>query len=109
MDKSKAAREDSAFSVSVRVKPLDGIETESAVSHVEPNTVHLSKGHGDFKAFGYDFVHWSTGNAAMDHGDFASQETVFRDMGYPVVDAALQGYNCTMFAFGQTGSGKVSI
>lgn len=36
----------------------------------------------------------------------ATQETVFDRVAAPVLAAALDGFNCTVFAFGQTGSGK---
>ncbi|KAJ3349447.1 kinesin motor protein cin8 [Allomyces javanicus] len=36
----------------------------------------------------------------------ASQELVFRDVVYPIVEEVVSGYNCTIFAYGQTGTGK---
>lgn len=39
-------------------------------------------------------------------GQYATQEEVFRETVLPIVDEALQGYNCTVFAYGQTGTGK---
>ncbi|KAI1294184.1 Kinesin-like protein KIF13A [Halotydeus destructor] len=36
----------------------------------------------------------------------ALQEDVFGDLGLPVLEATLQGYNGCIFAYGQTGSGK---
>ena len=35
-----------------------------------------------------------------------SQETIFQHCGEPVIEKLLQGINCTIFAYGQTGAGK---
>lgn len=37
----------------------------------------------------------------------SSQKKVFDNTARDVVDSALQGYNATIFAYGQTGTGKV--
>ena len=34
------------------------------------------------------------------------QQKVFKDLGESVLDNAWKGYNCTLFAYGQTGAGK---
>ncbi|KAL2695344.1 hypothetical protein AAEP93_004097 [Penicillium crustosum] len=36
----------------------------------------------------------------------ADQATVYQDVVVPVLDEMLAGYNCTIFAYGQTGTGK---
>ncbi|KAI9179171.1 Kinesin- motor protein [Blastocladiella emersonii ATCC 22665] len=36
----------------------------------------------------------------------ASQELVYRDVVAPILREVLEGYNCTIFAYGQTGTGK---
>ncbi|KXX83167.1 Kinesin-like protein bimC [Madurella mycetomatis] len=36
----------------------------------------------------------------------ADQNMIFEDVVKPVVDEVLAGYNCTIFAYGQTGTGK---
>ncbi len=38
--------------------------------------------------------------------DYASQDMVFNEVGQPVLNWILNGYNCCVFAFGQTGAGK---
>lgn len=50
-------------------------------------------------------MHWSTGEAALDGNSFAPQRRVYDDVGAPLVENARNGFNCTLFAFGQTGSG----
>ncbi|KAJ1514520.1 kinesin motor protein cin8, partial [Coelomomyces lativittatus] len=36
----------------------------------------------------------------------ASQELVYREVVAPILEEVLTGYNCTIFAYGQTGTGK---
>ena len=40
------------------------------------------------------------------YGQNASQEKVYNTTARAVVDSSLQGYNATIFAYGQTGTGK---
>lgn len=39
-------------------------------------------------------------------GPEASQELVYDGVVQPMLEEVLQGYNCTLFAYGQTGTGK---
>ncbi len=40
------------------------------------------------------------------YGQFSTQEEVYNAAVKPLVDEVLNGYNCTVFAYGQTGTGK---
>ena len=40
------------------------------------------------------------------YGPDSDQQGVYDDVGVPILDAVLQGYNGTVLAYGQTGSGK---
>lgn len=53
--------------------------------------------------FTYDRSYWSF-NPNSSH--FASQETVYNELGNIVLNNAWKGYNASLFAYGQTGSGK---
>lgn len=55
------------------------------------------------RTFAYDKSYWSF-NRDDDH--FAGQDSLFEDLGKPLLDNAFQGYNNCIFAYGQTGSGK---
>jgi hypothetical protein len=46
--------------------------------------------------FNFDFV----GEEELD------QETLFAKVGKPIADCCLEGYNGSLFAYGQTGAGK---
>ncbi|EPQ58109.1 kinesin-domain-containing protein [Gloeophyllum trabeum ATCC 11539] len=39
-------------------------------------------------------------------GPEADQAMIYNDVVHPLLDEVLQGYNCTLFAYGQTGTGK---
>ncbi|KAM4636768.1 kinesin-like protein KIF11 [Discoglossus pictus] len=42
----------------------------------------------------------------MVFGPSAKQIEVYRSVVYPILDEVIMGYNCTVFAYGQTGTGK---
>lgn len=48
------------------------------------------------KAFGYDAVFPTS----------VSQQTVYEQSSFPIIESVLDGYNGTIFAYGQTGCGK---
>jgi kinesin family member 1 len=54
------------------------------------------------REFAFDRCLWST---EMESAAYASQSDVFEEVGKPVLDWILGGFNCCVFAFGQTGAG----
>lgn len=48
------------------------------------------------KTFAYDAV----------YGSDSLQQTVYDESAFPLVESVLEGYNGTIFAYGQTGCGK---
>ena len=42
-------------------------------------------------------------------GPEADQTTVYNDVVQPMLEEVLDGYNCTLFAYGQTGTGKTCV
>jgi kinesin family protein 11 len=52
--------------------------------------------HGEIKTYSVDRV----------FGPEADQSLIFDEIIAPIVDDMLQGINCTVFAYGQTGTGK---
>ena len=55
------------------------------------------------KQFTFDGAFWSC-DPTDSH--FAEQEHVYRLVGVPLLQNAWRGYNCSLFAYGQTGAGK---
>ena len=42
----------------------------------------------------------------MVFGPEADQASIYSDVVHPMLEEVLMGYNCTLFAYGQTGTGK---
>lgn len=45
----------------------------------------------------------------MVFGPEADQATIYHDVVHPMLEEVLMGYNCTLFAYGQTGTGKTCV
>ncbi|GAA6024219.1 hypothetical protein JCM10207_006785 [Rhodosporidiobolus poonsookiae] len=56
------------------------------------------------KSFAFDKSYWSA--CPKDDPSYASQQTLFDDLGKELLDNAFEGFNSCIFAYGQTGSGK---
>ena len=103
--------------VAVRCRPLNERETNFGeksiikcdegrreVTYAPPNAQRKnllslapsSNGNPSHKTFTYDHV----------FGPRASQADLYERVVEPIVDEVIQGYNCTVFAYGQTGTGK---
>jgi kinesin family protein 11 len=88
--------------VVLRCRPMTGTEAAKekpaikcvSDKHVEVN--YAAMGKASKKSFAFDGV----------YGEKSSQQEVYESLVRPVVDEVLQGYNCTVFAYGQTGTGK---
>ncbi|XP_033735090.1 uncharacterized protein LOC117323766 [Pecten maximus] len=104
--------------VAVRVRPLSEKEREKNakfIVDVSGDTVSVENikvdGQSDFgdsrervKNFTFDYCYDSTVEPTSPA--FASQELVFQDLGTEVLQAAFEGYNACLFAYGQTSTGK---
>ena len=42
-------------------------------------------------------------------GPEADQAIIYQDVVHPMLEEVIQGYNCTLFAYGQTGTGKTYV
>lgn len=90
--------------VAVRCRPLNAEERRAGQPSVitcesENKSIKVSYGPAGkktLKAFNFDRV----------FGAYSTQEEVFEQVVRPIVDEALAGFNCTIFAYGQTGTGK---
>ena len=87
--------------VAIRVRPMNAREkAEKSQVCVEVdqtnNTVSVTSPKVDTKTFQFDYVY------PMD----SSQRQVYDEVAFPIVDSIFQGYNGTVFAYGQTGCGK---
>ncbi|TFK56261.1 kinesin-like protein [Heliocybe sulcata] len=55
-------------------------------------------------AFAFDKSYWSA--CHKDEPGYASQQTLYEDLGTELLEHAFSGFNACIFAYGQTGSGK---
>lgn len=88
--------------VAIRVRPMNGLEKKNnSVNCVEVdksnNQVNLIKQENNqINTFQYDYVYPPN----------VSQRLVYDEIAFPIVEAVIEGYNGTVFAYGQTGCGK---
>ena len=93
--------------MAVRCRPFNAREKQLAspciISMSGPETVITNPVTGATKNFTFDYSYWSHD---LRGASYASQQTVFDDLGRDVLENAWAGYNVCLFAYGQTGSGK---
>ena len=106
MGKPSKGDKNQNIQVAVRCRPLNQNETKSN----SPNIIDIREktreitvkqdlnflDKGNMKTFSFDKV----------FGPKSKQIDVYQSMVCPVIDEVLSGYNCTIFAYGQTGTGK---
>ncbi|CAA7039629.1 unnamed protein product [Microthlaspi erraticum] len=89
--------------VSVRVRPRNGEELKSDADfadlvELQPEIKRLKLRKNNWNSESYKFDEVFT--------DTASQKRVYEGVAKPVVEGVLNGYNGTIMAYGQTGTGK---
>eukprot|EP00057_Strongylocentrotus_purpuratus_P006404 XP_011660878.1 PREDICTED: kinesin-like protein KIF16B [Strongylocentrotus purpuratus] len=104
--------------VAVRVRPICKREEDAkatvVVNEYQENVLGVanpkiegiegSSDHRDrIKHFSFDYCYFSLDKTAP---NYASQQTIFSDLGSEILDSSFDGYNVCLFAYGQTGSGK---
>lgn len=99
-EKNEDTSEPSGMIVAVRIKPLDDKhETDMSIQSVGHNLLKVLL--YEPKTYQFDYVHWST-KTSMDYPSYVTQEMVFDTIGQPIVQNSSLGYNCSLFAYGQT-------
>lgn len=87
--------------VSVLTRPRPVLPACAQVKGVQ-QTIITDPSNGKEKAFTFDFSY----DSFRTDEDKATQMTLWRDIGVGVLTNAYDGYNCSLFAYGQTGAGK---
>ena len=108
-----------SIKVAVRVRPFNTREQERGAKLVidmqgNQTIINHPKGEAEPKKFHFDYSYWShDGYKEDDEGymhpedpRYCDQKRVFKDLGEGVLTNAWAGYNCSLFAYGQTGAGK---
>jgi len=81
--------------VVIRVRPPAANDEKQTLSlYVDPDRKYLKT--LDAKIFTFDFV----------AGPDVSQLEMYEEVGLPIVESCMSGYNGTVFCYGQTGAGK---
>jgi len=89
--------------VAIRVRPMNSREKKEGNQTVvnadkQENMVTVDKpdGSNDPKSFAFDYVYPPN----------SKQRDIYDEVAFPLVESVFEGYNCTIFAYGQTGCGK---
>ncbi|XP_071656370.1 kinesin-like protein KIF1C isoform X7 [Patagioenas fasciata] len=96
--------------VAVRVRPFNARETRQrakCVIRMSGNTTCITNPkvpEDATKHFTFDHSYWS--HTSEEDPQFASQRRVYQDVGRQLLLQALEGYNVSVLAYGQTGAGK---
>ena len=100
---------DNNIKVAVRVRPFNNREKErnaKCIISVDGKVTTIQNPEtGEKKPFTFDFSYWSH---CTEDPDYADQSKVFQDLGVTVLENAWNGYNASLFAYGQTGQHKHS-
>lgn len=104
MNPAEAQQKPINVQVAVRCRPPNAEEKKTnqpTVVSCESDAKQIKVNYGPagkkvLKTFSFDRV----------FGMYSTQEEVFETMVRPIIDETLSGFNCTIFAYGQTGTGK---
>ena len=101
MKAQKSSGKSECVKVAIRVRPMNKHEKEQKSSicvemDTSNNTVSVLSNKGNTKTFQFDYVY------PME----TTQREIYDQVAFPIVDSIFQGYNGTIFAYGQTGCGK---
>ena len=98
----KAGNKTETVKVAVRARPMNALEKkQNSINCVEVdknnNQINVTKAEtNEVKTFQYDYV----------YGQGSTQRQIYDEIAFPLVEAIFEGYNGTIFAYGQTGCGK---
>ena len=94
--------------VAVRVRPFAGYEKDRGAKCIVTmdgaQTIVTDPESGKKRPFTFDYSYNSF--VPKDDPSHASNDTVYNDLGEGVLENAWKGFNCCLFAYGQTGAGK---
>ncbi|KAL4488914.1 hypothetical protein ABPG72_005701 [Tetrahymena utriculariae] len=101
----KHNKNEECVKVVVRCRPLNPKEKEDGRTQVvfvnpQRGEISVTNPKGDQAEAPKVFTFDSTFEPEVE------QETVYKNTAYPIVESVLEGYNGTIFAYGQTGTGK---
>ncbi|KAL7751258.1 Kinesin- motor protein [Sorochytrium milnesiophthora] len=89
-------RENSAMILNVPTSSSTSTSATTSLKTKDLQILQQPNERASFKTYTFDRV----------FGPEATQDTVYEDVAAPILHEVLAGYNCTIFAYGQTGTGK---
>ena len=99
---AKANLRMSKITVAVRVRPINDRERKSDIPEVltvRDGQVNVKRPiDGDTKEFNFDLAY----SQRVSEGSYGSQERIYKEIGAPILEGALEGINQCLFAYGQT-------
>ena len=112
--------DDASVKVAVRVRPFNsrevGMGAKVIIKMNGNSTTIVNPETEKEKTFAFDYSYWSHDGFKVDEegwsvkenekSNYASQRTVYDDIGEGILKDAFNGFNCSLFAYGQTGAGK---
>lgn len=110
MKKAEVMKANNRVNVYARVRAflpeeVEGDAAELAVNMTD-DTVQLTVPKKGAFTFGFDGCFWSNDRPCPGGKAMSRQADIFEEIGRPLVENALAGYNSAILAYGQTGSGK---
>eukprot|EP00388_Colpodella_angusta_P000028 GDKJ01000089.1.p1 GENE.GDKJ01000089.1~~GDKJ01000089.1.p1 ORF type:complete len:1113 (-),score=274.05 GDKJ01000089.1:137-3475(-) len=98
-----------SIKVAVRVRPfLPREEGETCIVKMpdRSTTIIVDPKTNESREFVFDHSYWSHEEGSAKSPFFATQESVYEELGRDILTNAGDGYNGCLFAYGQTGAGK---
>jgi Kinesin motor domain len=111
------ASADEKIQVAVRVRPISqaDVGVPMCIARSGSNSLSLLSEDGltmnkndtaAASSYTFDHLFWNSSAAPTQSEGFAEQKTIFDTLGTSVIRSAWKGINGTIFAYGQTSSGK---
>ncbi|CEQ41661.1 SPOSA6832_03400, partial [Sporobolomyces salmonicolor] len=89
--------------------PAPALPSSSSSFNVGPSSTSLPAPSTRSWDFGDRLQEGSKEPRGNVYGPDADQGMLYHDVAKPILQQVLQGYNCTIFAYGQTGTGKTCV
>ena len=105
--------------VAIRVRPFNKreqkLKSQLCIEMVNNQTIVKNEKGKELKKFSFDNCFWSHDGFKTDkkgylyakkNSNYDDQKVVYNQLGKDLLKNSLKGYNCCLFAYGQTGAGK---
>lgn len=87
-------------------QPIISISGKTTTIEPPPETAGSSSRATERKPMSFSFDHSYASYGSKSDADYASQDTLYQDLGLGLLEHAFAGFNTSLYCYGQTGSGK---